>query len=115
LNASCRTPLNEKILLLNSVNLRGDYPAPNSPITPANQAASRGVFVDQNSVSIIAEIKQSSADIEDQPLSDIRTVGGSNKTAYDGSTRLNLSIDVGNDYSGLHPETLPAVDNLYSF
>ena len=25
MNASCRTPLNEKILLLNSVNLRGDY------------------------------------------------------------------------------------------
>ena len=89
-------------------------PAPNSPITPANQAASRGVFVDQNSVSIIAEIKQSSADMADQPLSDIRTVGGSTRTAYDGSTRLNLSIDVGNDYSGLHPETLPAIDNLYS-
>jgi hypothetical protein len=89
-------------------------PAPNSPITPTNQAASKGIFVDQNSVSIIAEIKQSSADIEDQPLSDVRSIGGSNKTAYDGSTRLNLSIDVGNDYSGLHPETLPAVDNLYS-
>jgi len=26
LNASCRTPLNEKILFLNPVILRGDYP-----------------------------------------------------------------------------------------
>ena len=89
-------------------------PQPSSPITPNNQGAARGLFVDQNSVSVIAKITHSSANGENQQLTDIRTIGGSNKTAYDGTTRLNLSIDVGNDYSGLHPDTLPAVDNMYS-
>ena len=90
-------------------------PAPTSPVTPSNQGATKGLFVDQNSVSIIAEIKHSTADEQDQDLNDVRSIGNSKMTAYDGTTRLNLSIDVGNDYSGLHPETLPAVDNIYSF
>jgi len=90
-------------------------PAPDVPRVYTSTRTADSMSEERGSSNLlVANFKAFETGTNNDASSTMRFIGNSKHVAYDGSSRLELSIETGAMYQDLHPDEHPAVDNFYT-